>query len=555
MVPGKFHGSRSGGGLGCGWLRRRRRHEGSRPDASTVPTEPTDEERIASERATLAGIVTDARARAQAASSAASVVETHDDATDTQIANARSLRSEAADALTDIIDANAAANTATTPAQAASAVADARAALSDLTDAQSAVASIQSAVEAVATARRQRETNELALTNGSSLIQHVRDNKLLSDALLADLEAARLLVGPAGLTTREEDDTESCTAPCATFPANTGTGATRVTGQRTVRVPTGSPLVSDSTTPTLSGPSRFSNGFDLKNTDGTTYINAYTDITQTSLKVRTRTNVLENDPGQDGDERYTEMDIEDADYLVAGIWMTVDNANLGNSQIQAFAYGKQLIPASPSLCSGLDGTTVPATSISGSTTTTRTCTDPTEFNQIVNFVDDGKDLTATYRGDANGAYIAGGDTSYFTASVELTAEFKNPTGSENDGEGSIQGAVTNIVAGGQSMAGSIELQKQTFGNEISAAFDNGTAVGVVDSKSFTGAWKGQFFGMRYTRTQKTDTDRADPTDIETTITTTYEPQAPGSVAGTFFATQQSNPAGEAAFIGAFGAKR
>ena len=36
---------------------------------------------------------------------------------------------------------------------------------------------------------------------------------------------------------------------------------------------------------------------------------------------------------------------------------------------------------------------------------------------------------------------------------------------------------------------------------------------------------------------------------------TYKPQAPGSVAGTFYATQESNPAGSAAFIGAFGANR
>ena len=91
--------------------------------------------------------------------------------------------------------------------------------------------------------------------------------------------------------------------------------------------------------PLLSGPSRFSNGFDLKNEDAPTtiYINAYTDISQTRLKVRTRTNVLEDDPGTTGtgmDERYTDVDIEDADYLVAGIWMTVDNAALGDSQIQ-----------------------------------------------------------------------------------------------------------------------------------------------------------------------------------------------------------------------------
>ena len=81
------------------------------------------------------------------------------------------------------------------------------------------------------------------------------------------------------------------------------------------------------------------------------------------------------------------------------------------------------------------------------------------------FVKDGQDVTATYNGDANGAYIAGGETSYFTGSVSLTAEFINPTGTGTDGRGSIGGAVTNIVAGGQQMAGSIELQTQLLGTD------------------------------------------------------------------------------------------
>ena len=109
------------------------------------------------------------------------------------------------------------------------------------------------------------------------------------------------------------------------------------------------------------------------------------------------------------------------------------------------------------------------------TTTTRVCGDTTGLNTIAGangFVEEGKDVTATYRGDANGAYIAGGETGYFRASVELTAEFQNPITQGNinadDGEGSIQGSVTNIVAGGQSMAGSIELQKQRpLGDDIS----------------------------------------------------------------------------------------
>ncbi|MCY3823242.1 MAG: hypothetical protein OXG62_05180 [Nitrospinae bacterium] len=536
---------------------------GTYPDCMDPP--PTDAERIAAARDILANILTDARNLALAADTAAAVVAEHPDATAEQIASARVQADAAQAALNLIVDiASSAGDAAITLAQAQMAVADAQAALADLTAAQSTAAAVQSAVEAVASQREQMRADVIALTNGSSLIQHVRANKLLSDALLEDLVADRLLVGGVGSVTTvtinaDDSTTETCTAPCATFPANTAAA----TGQRTVQVPAGTPLVSDSTTPALTGTSRLPYGFDLDNgtptADPTVFVNAYTDITQTRLKVRTRTNALEDDTGTPNtDERYTEENITDADYLVAGIWLTVDNAALGNSTIQAFAYGSQPIPAAPTLCSGLDGPTNPTSSTVGTTTTTRTCANPTEFNQIVNLVDDGKDFTATYTGDANGAYIAGGETSYFTGSVSLTAEFINPTGGTTDGRGSIQGAVTNITAGGQQMAGSIELQKQTLGNDISPAFDGGTAVGVVDNKSFSGDWKGQFFNMRYTKTVETESVRdtnADPVTTATTITTEYSPEAPGSVAGTFFVKQLSNPAGEAAFIGAFGAHR
>ncbi len=528
---------------------------------------PTDAELIADAQDTLAGIVADATTREQAARLAANEVYAHLDATDVQIDLAIDYLLAAQDALTDITAANAAVNAATTPAQAETALADARAALENLLTAQTGVESIQIALQMPATPPPGQTVTDLGvLTNNSTLIQHVRANKLLSDALLGaltlgiDAVTGSIRVGQTGATNRNADDTETCSAPCATFPANTGTGATAVTGQRTVVV---QGLTSDSRTPTLSGPSLFPNGFDLKNDEDTTYVNAYTDITQTRLNVRTRTADLEDDPGTTGadmDERYENVDIADTDYLVAGIWMTVDNAALGNSTIQAFAYGSQPIPSNgtSNFCSGIEGPTVPVSSVSGNTTTTRTCAETTGLNQIDEIVDDGKDVSATYRGDANGAYIAGGDTGYFTASVELTAEFLNPTGGTDDGEGSIQGAVTNIVAGGQSMEGSIELQKQTLGNDISVAFAAGSAVGVVDGKSFSGNWKGQFFGMRYTRTQTTESETTGTppnTATTTTITTTYSPEAPGSVAGTFFATQQSNPAGEAAFIGAFGANR
>ena len=273
---------------------------GTYPDCMDPP--PTDEERIVAARQTLASIVTNARSLAQTASSAAAQVEFHADATLEQIDMAFNQALAAQAALTVIEAAGAAANAATTPAAAELALEQARAALNDLAAAQSAAASIQSAVEAVASQRQQMQADEMALTNNSSLIQLVRGNTLLSTALLADLEAARLLVGPAGATTINDDDTETCaaaTAPCATFPASTGTGADRVTGQRTVWM--SSTLISNSTTPTLTGTGRLPHGFELTNADGTTYYNAYTDIAQTRLNVRTRTDVVEDTDLSDGD--------------------------------------------------------------------------------------------------------------------------------------------------------------------------------------------------------------------------------------------------------------
>ncbi len=537
---------------------------GTYPDC-TEPG-PTNEERIATARNTLAGIVSNARNLAQSASSTAAAVQVHEDATADQIASALAHAGDAQAALAGVEGASSAGNAATTPAAAEMAVADANAALSRLRSAQSAVAAVQSAVNAVAEARRQREADEVALTNNSSLIKHVRDNKLLSTELLTDLVSAdggnnRLLVGPVG-----DGSAGATNNGKAEFPANTGTGADRIIGQQTVMV---QGLTSSSTTPSLSGVGHLTNGFDLKNADGSTFVNAFTDISQTKDNVRTRTNDLENTaaPG-DPDSRYENRDFPDTDYLLAGIWLSVDNANLGNSAIYAFAHGSQPVTSTASnFCVGIEGPTDPVSSTTGITTTTRTCGDTEGFDRISIFVKDGQDVSATYRGDANGVYIAGGDTSYFRGSVELNAEFQNPTSdtpgqqtpTAADGMGSIQGAVTSIVVGGQQMAGSIELQKHTFADTISGEFGD-DAVGVVDGKSFSGGWKGQFFGLRTTRSQTTvpvhtrDGNR-NITATTNTITTTYSPQHPGSVAGTFQVIQKSNPADEAAFIGAFGARR
>ena len=529
---------------------------GTYPDCMDPP--PTDAERIADAQDTIADIVADAGSRELAARTAAAQVQFHVDATADQIATALAYSQAAQVALADVTAASAAANAATTPEAAEMALADARAALVDLIAAQTGAESIQDAVLLAESQRQQQMADVAALTGGSSLIQHVRANELLSDAVLGALAPASIVVGAVGATTRNADDTETCAAPCATYPADTGTGATRVTGQQTVRITAGAEtLVSDSKTPSLTGTGRLPNGFDLKNNDNnpTIFVNAYTDISKTRLNVRTRTDVVNDDPNTEGDQRYTEMDVADTDYLVAGIWLTV-GANFGDSRISAFAHGSQPIPADHNFCSGIEESTA---TVSGTTTTDRNCVQTTGVNTIEAIVKDGEDVSATYTGDANGAYVAGGDTSYFTADVTLTAEFQNPTGgAATDNEGSIQGEVTNIVAGGQQLAGSIELQKQTLGNEISGAFDMGTSVGVVDGKSFSGSWKGQFFGRRATRSVETDSVRdtnADPVTTMTTITTTYTPEAPGSVAGTFNATQQSAPANSAAFIGSFAAHR
>ena len=190
---------------------------------------------------------------------------------------------------------------------------------------------------------------------------------------------------------------------------------------------------------------------------------------------------------------------------------------------------------------------------------------------ISRFVQDGKDITATYRGGANGIYIAAGETSYFTANVELTAEFQNPTSDAPgtttplaDGTGSIQGGISNIMAGGKRIEGDIELQKLSLGTEssgnsiIDSAF-TGVAAGVIEGKIYTGGWKGQFFGMKYRRENPVYTSAVKDTNGNVTTpqktATTYSPLHPGSVAGTFQVIQNSNPTNEAAFIGSFAAHR
>ena len=549
-------------------------------ETPTVPTEPTEpttpaepetpETTITNIRATVLGILTGASELANTAAASATAIGGSEDVTEAQLSLAVTWQQNAQNALRQIVAANNLATSATTLEEAQQALSDAQTAFTSLQTAQTQLASIQADLTPVAatppTTPPTTPTEGATagtFTNNSSLIELVRANKLLSDAVLAATalttgSAANdgsIRVGPAGNSGPSSETTRTvCPPPCAEFPANIGTGATAVTGKRTVRVPTANTITSDSKTLLLTGTGRLPHGFDLDNgtptTDPTIFVNAYTDIAQ---ERRVRNIAPEDITTTPHDERYDYK--PDTDYLIAGIWLSVGE-NFAASRITAFAYGGQPLSLAPDFCTAVENN--PSTEANS---TSRVCENPVvaAFSTIEGFVEDGQDVTATYRGDANGAYIAGGDTNYFTASVELTAEFQNPTGgAATDNRGSIGGAVTNIVAGGQSMTGSIELQKQSLGtaadrNDISPAFFNGTSVGVVDGKSFSGGWKGQFFGQRATRSVASAPNESDSTITD--VTTTYTSQAPGSVAGTFYATQQSNPAREAAFIGSFAARR
>ena len=291
----------------------------------------------------------------------------------------------------------------------------------------------------------------------------------------------------------------------------------------------------------MSGTSTLTYGFDLKNAAGTTFVNAYTDIQ------KTRTIRGDNPATRDTvEETY---DVPDTDYLLAGIWLTSATSS-ADADVVAFAYGGQPIGSGSSVdyCSVAERS---GTSTDGRTISECAVTDG--FHSISSFVDDGKNVNATYRGSANGVYLAAGNTSYFNANVELRAEFQNPTGGTTDGAGSIEGEVTNITAGGQPIEGSIELQKPAAFVDTLAPFQGSTA-GVVGGNPYIGNWSGQFFGLKKgARSQTRVPDTSTPP--VTTVTTTYKPAAPGSVAGTFYATKQSAPIGDAAFIGSFGAHR
>ena len=518
------------------------------PPAMPEPTEPTDAEKIAAARQEVASILANAQARAQAARSAAAAIGTDADATPDQITEATSHNNSAQSALALIVSANTAATLATTPAQANTALANARAAQSTLNASASAISNIQGAVQAAANQRRQREADEAAQTGGSSLIKHLRDNKKVSDAVLGSLAAASLLVGST-----------TANASSATYPFHKGDTPTQYPIPRntdrgvlgvTVSV-NNTPVSSNSQMDKISGSGgsgRLSNAFDLKDGNGR-FATVYTDI---EVAKRERAKNQAGDDAADNDDTTDDIDeryqyVADDDYLLAGIWL--DDATAGTSILRAFAFGSQPLAADHNFCTAAD--------VDNSDTLTRNCGNATgkPFNTIAGFVDENESTEATYRGGVNGAYFAGGKASHFKANVSLTATFVRGTGTDATGS-KISGKITTIMAGGNSIEGSIDLKEVALTNDISGPFNGttgGEAAGVIEGHAYTGSWKGQFFGMRARKLSPVTTGTVAGGDR--TTTTTYTPDKPDSVAGSFYVNRQTVGEGDAAFIGSFGAHR
>ena len=217
---------------------------GTYPDCMDPP--PTDEQRITEARQEVASILSNAQARAGAASSAAAAIQTNPDATPEQITDAASHSNAAQNALALIVSANTAATLATTPAQANAALANARAAQGTLNTSASAISNIQGAVQATANQRQQQAADEMALTGGSSLIRHLRDNKLLADAVRT-LTTANIVVADTGADANasSESTLTGCTYAVRTKvrpqrtiqsgPANTDRGVLGVTVHGRIR--------------------------------------------------------------------------------------------------------------------------------------------------------------------------------------------------------------------------------------------------------------------------------------------------------------------------------
>ena len=136
-----------------------------------------------------------------------------------------------------------------------------------------------------------------------------------------------------------------------------------------------------------------------------------------------------------------------------------------------------------------------------------------------------------YNGVANGLYSAGGMVQYFDADVMLEANFGGATNTAT--LATISGSVSNIMAAGQSVDGSLALERANIdaNGVIGSATTPGATDGVLGGNGFRGEWGGQLYG---------------PNGTGAAAATTH----PTTVAGTFSASTQDD---KMSLLGAFGA--
>ena len=199
----------------------------------------------------------------------------------------------------------------------------------------------------------------------------------------------------------------------------------------------------------------------------------------------------------------------DGDYLAWGVWLRVPVAT-----------GEADVAATGAFASGSDVFTVNAALKS----------------------------TATYNGVATGMYSAGGMVEYFDADVSLTANFGGNVGADTGAVagtpddnllGAVTGSVSNIMAGGMSVDGSLTLKKaEIVDGDDSGSHAGGftsTVSGTLAGRAMVGNWGGQFYGP----------NKASGKGIET--------EYPTTAAGTFGASAPGNVNDPVRILGSFGA--
>ena len=204
------------------------------------------------------------------------------------------------------------------------------------------------------------------------------------------------------------------------------------------------------------------------------------------------------------------MTVRDADYLAWGVWLSVPNAEPADANNDG-------VEDNPALAGAF---------ASGN--------NPFEVRAELK----GK---ATYNGVASGLYSAAGMVENFDADVMLEANFGGTEGGDSSGDtdtatnnmfrlGVVTGTVSNINAGGISVAGSLMLGRayidtDTANGDSTGGFTSDKVSGTLAGRAMVGNWGGQFYGPN----AATADSMAAQTEYPTTAAGTFAASAPGNV--------------------------